>query len=291
MHAPLPPTAPDGASPSSATCRVCARALMPEQGATKVCADRRCRRVWLEERPRRRGALASQAEALRDAQATAAGIASPESFGVVLIPSHDAPAIRLPKHRRRALRAHLAPLVARAMAARAVEAATGAPATGAPAPASDGATGSTVESTDPGGDLGAALSCACARCGGYCCREGGDHAYLTERVIHRHLDGHPEATAADVLDTYLGHLPAVTMRRSCIYHGTHGCGLPRALRSDTCNRYFCEGLQRVRDAGADAPVRLFLAQITDDGEGDVRSGAFVDARDVRVVRRARPPAP
>ena len=81
------------------------------------------------------------------------------------------------------------------------------------------------------------------------------------------------------------------MRRSCVYHGADGCALPRALRSDTCNRYFCEGLQRVRDAGREVPVRLFLAQITEGRQGDVRSGAFVDARDVRVVRRARPPAP
>ena len=78
---------------------------------------------------------------------------------------------------------------------------------------------------------------------------------------------------------------------------TRPSALPRELRSDTCNQYFCAGLAAL-SAAPGAPPRAFLAQIADDAQGDVRVGAFVDARvdgfvDVREVRVARraPDAP
>src|SRR5947207_878550 len=43
----------------------------------------------------------------------------------------------------------------------------------------------------------------CAACRGSCCRSGGDHAYLTEETIARHLQADPDRTLAQILDSYL----------------------------------------------------------------------------------------
>jgi hypothetical protein len=79
----------------------------------------------------------------------------------------------------------------------------------------------------------------CAACRGSCCRAGGDQAYLTEETLLRSLEAHPDWTIARIREAYLKHLPAETVLNSCIYHSAQGCGLPRDLRSSTCNRYLC----------------------------------------------------
>ena len=44
---------------------------------------------------------------------------------------------------------------------------------------------------------------------------------------------------------YLGKLGGTTYRGSCIYHGAAGCELPREMRSDTCNGFYCADLARL----------------------------------------------
>ena len=120
---------------------------------------------------------------------------------------------------------------------------------------------------------------------GACCGAGGEHAYLTAERMRRYLAAHPTLTAADALEAYAGRVPAVTTRRSCVYHGTAGCALPREMRADVCNRHYCESLWRFRADLADGEApRAFFAAV--DGEGAPRRGAFVDVREVRVARRA-----
>jgi len=106
----------------------------------------------------------------------------------------------------------------------------------------------------------------CAACRGSCCRSGGDHAYLTEETIARTLQAHPDWTLVQVVDSYLEHLPAETYMNSCIYHSATGCGLPRALRSSTCNRHLCGKLQNLRTTLPENNPPATLAVMFDDGK-------------------------
>ncbi len=126
----------------------------------------------------------------------------------------------------------------------------------------------------------ALLGAGCATCRGECCTAGGTHAFLREdslvRVRAQYLeDGH--AISAEALSTeYARHLPERHYRGSCIYHTSHGCALPRGLRSNLCNRYVCGGLtqltraldasggQEAYVASADSVHLRRLARITPD---------------------------
>lgn len=112
---------------------------------------------------------------------------------------------------------------------------------------------------DPPPDARETLSAsACAACRGSCCGAGGDHAYLTEETMVRAMDARPGRTLAEIVNDYLGYLPAESTRDSCIYHGPEGCGLPRELRSPTCNTYRCAKLTQLRERlPQDAPVPVF----------------------------------
>lgn len=99
------------------------------------------------------------------------------------------------------------------------------------------------------------LGAGCATCRGECCTAGGTHAFLGQDSVLRvraqlHADGQTLSEDA-LLQKYAEQLPARHYRGSCVYHTVQGCGLPRALRSNLCNRYVCGGLTqltRVLDA-------------------------------------------
>jgi hypothetical protein len=265
--------------PANARCGECGRPLAARDRADGRC-EGACRRAALHRARREREARAAgerlaRAAALRDGSAAALGVAEPAAYPVTVIPSADAPATPLPKRRRRALRAHLARIIAEAVA-------RGAP-TGPPDPGPPAA-------PPPAPDLAAVLGGACAQCRGACCAQGGEHAYLTAERMQHYLAAHPTQSAEDALEAYAGRVADVTARRSCVYHGTAGCTLPREMRADVCNRHYCEALWRFRaDLDDGVPPRAFFAAV--DGEGRPRRGAFVDAREVRVARRGRAPGP
>jgi len=83
---------------------------------------------------------------------------------------------------------------------------------------------------------------ACTMCRGYCCKGGGEHAYLDERVMARVRIAEPELDARGVLRLYMDSVPAVGYEGTCLFHGEKGCTLDRSLRSDVCNSYFCDML-------------------------------------------------
>jgi hypothetical protein len=83
---------------------------------------------------------------------------------------------------------------------------------------------------------------ACTMCRGYCCKGGGEHAYLDERVMARVRIAQPELDARGVLRLYMDSVPAVGYEGTCLFHGEKGCTLDRSLRSDVCNSYFCDML-------------------------------------------------
>jgi len=106
----------------------------------------------------------------------------------------------------------------------------------------------------------------CAACRGSCCRGGGDQAYLTEETLVRSLQAHPDWTLVQIMDSYLQHLPAETVRNSCIFHSAQGCGLPRDLRSSTCNRYLCAKSKNLLSSLPENSPPPILAVMFDDGK-------------------------
>jgi hypothetical protein len=121
------------------------------------------------------------------------------------------------------------------------------------------------------------IEAVCTGCRGSCCRSGGDHAYLNEETIARYIATHPGATPPQILQAYLERLPAETILDSCVFHSATGCGLPRELRSETCNRHLCGKLIHLRASRpAQQPV---LGVYFDDGKW-VRT-ALLDERGCR----------
>lgn len=83
---------------------------------------------------------------------------------------------------------------------------------------------------------------ACTLCKGWCCKGGGEHAYLDERTMARVRRNGTGLTARSMMQLYLERVPDTGYEGSCIFHGREGCTLTRALRSNICNDYFCTGL-------------------------------------------------
>jgi hypothetical protein len=91
----------------------------------------------------------------------------------------------------------------------------------------------------------------CALCRGGCCREGADSAYLSRHTLRRVLAAHPEWGPGALVDAYLSRLAPETVAGACINQGAEGCVLPRELRSETCNGYYCETLEEFQERAAD----------------------------------------
>jgi hypothetical protein len=102
---------------------------------------------------------------------------------------------------------------------------------------------------------------ACALCKGWCCKGGGEHAYLDERTMARVRQQRPELDARQVLRLYADRVPERGYDHSCLFHGERGCTLDRSLRSDVCNNYFCRGLEDYVKAGdAGTPVIVIAGE-------------------------------
>ncbi|HEX7899622.1 MAG TPA: hypothetical protein VF950_17770 [Planctomycetota bacterium] len=123
---------------------------------------------------------------------------------------------------------------------------------------------------------------ACAACRGGCCRAGGDHAYLTEETMARTLEAHPDWTLRKIVDVYVERLPARSTVNSCVYHGPTGCGLPRELRSPTCNTYFCGKLTQLRARLPQTQPPPVLALMFDHGRW--ARAALLDVTGPRILK-------
>ncbi len=100
----------------------------------------------------------------------------------------------------------------------------------------------------PGAAESAALARACSACRGWCCRRGGTHAFLDQDSLARVLQADPTLTVRALEALYLAHLGGDHLDGGCIFQGATGCRLPRELRSNTCNTWFCEDLMSWRSA-------------------------------------------
>ncbi len=114
---------------------------------------------------------------------------------------------------------------------------------------------------EPDGFVGQVARAACTACRGWCCKGGGDHAYLDERTLARVRRAREELDARAVLRLYVERVPTEGYDGSCVFHGATGCTLDRSLRSDVCNSYFCTALGNyVKDGGATASVMVVAAE-------------------------------
>jgi len=96
------------------------------------------------------------------------------------------------------------------------------------------------------------IGASCGTCRGECCTAGGTHGFLHADSIRRvraQLTDDGETVTPESLEArYASYLPARHYRGSCVFHTTAGCHLPRALRSNLCNRYVCGGLAQLTRA-------------------------------------------
>src|SRR5690349_24431172 len=83
---------------------------------------------------------------------------------------------------------------------------------------------------------------ACSLCGGHCCRNGGDDAFLDGGAITRFRQAGPPMTGETLIGRYVERVPVEAYEDSCIFLGRSGCTLDRSMRSDVCNTYVCCGL-------------------------------------------------
>jgi len=80
---------------------------------------------------------------------------------------------------------------------------------------------------------------------------------LRRRRFRQHLQRTIKQALA--LASYLDWVPEESMQGSCIYHTDKGCALPRPLRSDICNAYFCDAVREYQGRFIHAPKeQLFI---------------------------------
>ena len=128
----------------------------------------------------------------------------------------------------------------------------------------------------------ALLGQGCATCGGACCTRGGTHAFLSAAALRGTAAEHTQGDTGTPLETlYTRYLPATHYAGSCVFHGERGCTLPRALRSDTCNRYLCGELTALSRALTGAPgERAVVGAAT---WSSLERVAVIDASGVRDI--------
>jgi len=83
----------------------------------------------------------------------------------------------------------------------------------------------------------------CSFCKGGCCANGGDNAYIEAITIKRYVVVNPEVSADEILEKYLSCLVEHSVTDACINQTPSGCCLPRELRSDVCNAFYCDPLK------------------------------------------------
>ena len=116
---------------------------------------------------------------------------------------------------------------------------------------------------EPAGFAARVAQTACSLCKGFCCRNGGDDAFLDDRTLTRARLAKPEMNEATLQQLYLDRVPSASYRGSCIFHGRQGCTLDRFMRADVCNRYFCGGLEKYMKSCDPAAPTMVIS-----GEGD-----------------------
>ena len=262
--------------PHDKTCVICGDSLsVHERAVGEVCGNDRCQHEHLKERLERDRVAIVRLQRLSRAvlrkHAGEAGIDDPNDLPIALIPANRRPVVNLPEKRRRLFRDH----VLRNLSAAATERFSG-----SKTPVSDMEDEPGTSEPFDEGAL-AVLGECCATCRGDCCERGGDHAFIQVETLVRYMARHPERRPWQVLDDYLSHIGNKTFRGACVYQGAGGCTLPRAMRSDVCNSYYCNGLAAFGREISRAGTTIGFAVASD--EGKIVRAAFVDESESRAV--------
>jgi hypothetical protein len=163
----------------------------------------------------------------------------------VMVPRNDKPLVAVPPQRVRRLREHLIKELRDLRNAKHVE-----------------RFASPVR-PEPAGFAARVARTACSLCKGWCCRNGGDDAFLDDRTLARVRLANPGMTETALLRLYVDRVPAVSYPDSCIFHGSRGCTLDRSMRADVCNSYFCGGVSTyLKSDDLESPTVIIA------GEGD-----------------------
>lgn len=96
---------------------------------------------------------------------------------------------------------------------------------------------------EPAGFSAVVVREGCTQCRGFCCRGGGEHAYLDDRTMARVRRDRPDLDAAGVIGLYTRSVAPEGYEGSCLFHGITGCTLAKPLRAELCNSYYCNGLR------------------------------------------------
>jgi len=99
--------------------------------------------------------------------------------------------------------------------------------------------------------------------------------------MRRYFAEHPGARPRDILALYLSYLPNRNVVESCVYHTRRGCTLPRDIRADICNTWYCGGLWKFRENMAEAKASRGFAVAT-AGEQVIRH-AVIDESGVHEL--------
>ena len=108
----------------------------------------------------------------------------------------------------------------------------------------------------------------CTLCKGGCCSEGADHSFIRTITIRRYMDSNPSLSQREIFESYTMHLKEKTIDDSCINHTETGCALPRALRSDVCNGFYCDSLKAYqKQSSANGLTSVLAIQRTNTNAG------------------------
>ncbi len=223
-------------------CPFCGTVLTPDRIGTGTCGSLECHDRMIEEsgkailarkRAKHDEVSAEVFEAVADQITEAREHAAPDAL-LWMVPAQHEPLVPLPSERLARFREHLD--FCAMMAFREPENAVDL---------------ETREKNEP--DEAPLAGAACATCQGRCCKDrGGDTALLLPNDVARFRQRNPGVTSEQVIDAYLAHLPDVSTQDGCVYQGGQGCTLPREMRQDICNSYYCDSLRWLRMAEAES---------------------------------------
>ena len=263
------------AVPGARACPVCGRGIDPGNRAD-TCGEPYCREEFDSRlnRARREEERREAKEKTRrevEADLRRAGAVPADALAAVL-PAHDRPLVRPHPERRTLFAERLSGLMEDAAAD------------------PDGPTGDAPHPEGPSGPADVLARAACTGCRGLCCKHGQEHAFIRPATLRRYLKQNPAKAPAQALQDYLGRIPAESTEGSCLYHGRQGCTLPRGMRSDVCNRFLCDDLERLQKAvaGREGPVPPVVA-VGFDEDRLVRV-SLMDRDGVRTLSEAPPGA-
>ncbi len=118
------------------------------------------------------------------------------------------------------------------------------------------------------------LGAGCATCRGKCCQLGGNHAFQSSMTLMGYLERFPSLDDDTIVSQYLAHLAEETLGKGCVFQGSLGCTLPRDMRAEICNTFFCGDIRMLKNRFSPGePVRAY---IVNQRGGRLTGGDFFD---------------